>query len=100
MFFKTVCVHKYLLIGDNNQETKFPLTNMNINDISLCLKIKKWTRFLRKDETLCQLVFGDQVVGVHQVPDTTGTRSEEHWSNMLSQPDTPVTLWHEGRKFR
>ena len=57
-------------------------------DITLCLKIKRWTKFLRKDVDLSRIIFGVEA----------GGRSGEHWRSTLEHPDTPVLLWHEARK--
>ena len=70
-------------------EAKFHLGDTSLNDVSLCLKIRRLASFPRKDIELSQIVFGDNV----------GGRQEEHWRSVLLQPDTSCAMWHEGHRY-
>lgn len=75
--------------SDIKPETRFHLGETNINDVTLCLKIRRLVSFPRKGVKLSQIVFGNDV----------GGRQEEHWRNVLLHPDTSCAMWHEGHKY-
>ena len=75
--------------SDIHPKTRFHLGDTNINDVSLCLKIRRLVSFPRKGVKLSQIVFGNDV----------GGRQEEHWRNVLLHPDTSYAMWHEGHKY-
>ena len=39
--------------------TRFPLGALTLAQVTLILKIKRWTAWLRKDVEVCQIMFSD-----------------------------------------
>ena len=73
--------------GTVGSESKFLLADSSPNELCLVMKIKRFTAFPRKDLSVCELRFSGGV----------GGRAEEHWRNVFHQPDTSISLWHEGK---
>ena len=81
-------LHEKESVSRCSRVTRFPLGDLTPAEVSLVLKVKRWTTFLRKDAAVCQIVFSQG----------SGGRQGEHWRSLLNQPDTTVTMWHEGKR--
>ena len=80
-------LHEKESVSRSSRATRFSLGDLGPSQVSLVLKVKRWTTFLRKDVAVCEIVFSAG----------SGGRPGEHWRSLLGQPDTTVTLWHEGK---
>ena len=80
-------LHEKESVSRGNRVTRFPLGDLTPTQVCFVLKVKRWTTFLRKDASVCQIMFSEG----------SGGRQGEHWRSLLKQPDTTVTMWHEGK---
>ena len=77
-------LHEHESVSLCSRGARFPLNHLSLDQVTVILKVKRWTTFLRNDVPVCEIVFSTDSKG----------RPGEHWRSLMRQPDTTVTLWH------
>ena len=72
------------LIPIFNEPFQFDLSEISVRDVTLEILMMDYDRFSRND------IVGVVFIG-HRVPHNTG---QQHWDQMISQPNTSISSWH------